>query len=93
MARLPWNWEEPLKFKPERFLDPKKQPDPSLYPAFNIAPRICLGKHVALLEGAILIIKLFTKYKNISAVENQHDIRWMPSPTNQMSKGFRVYLS
>eukprot|EP01084_Bolivina_argentea_P138608 243981_1 len=91
MGRLPWIWKEPLKFKPERFMDMKNQPDPSKYPAFNIAPRLCLGKHVALMEGKIALIKLFTKYKNIVAVEGQN-VQWVPSPTNQMNPGFKVYV-
>merc|ERR1719283_835308 len=91
--RMAWVWEDPLEFKPKRFADPKKQPDPSKYPAFNIAPRICLGKHVALLEGKIAVIKLFTKYKNITAVEGQ-DIHWVSSPTMQMSSpGFKAVLN
>ena len=88
---MPWIWKEPLKFKPERFLDTKNQPDPSVYPAFNIAPRICLGKHVALLEGKIAVIKLFTKYKNIQAVKG-YEPGWCPSPTNQMKVGFKAHV-
>ena len=91
IGRMPWIWKEPLKFKPERFLDSKNQPDPSKYPAFNIAPRICLGKHVALLEGKIAVIKLFTKYKNIQAVKGQN-IEWLASPTMQMQTGFKAHL-
>ena len=91
MGRMSWIWDEPNKFKPERFMDLKNQPDPSKYPAFNIAPRICLGKHVALLEGKIAVIKLLTKYKNITAVKNQ-DIYWQTSPTMQMSSGFKAHL-
>ena len=91
MGRMPWIWEDPNEFRPERFADSKNQPDPCKYPAFNIAPRICLGKHVALMEAKIAIIKLFCKYKNIKAVEGQ-DIKWIPSPTMQMSKGFECIL-
>eukprot|EP01084_Bolivina_argentea_P276886 472552_1 len=81
MGRMDWIWEEPLKFRPERFKGaPKDQPDPSKYPVFNLAPRLCLGKAVALMEAKIAIIRLFSKYKNIRAVENQN-IKWTPSPT------------
>eukprot|EP01083_Nonionella_stella_P192047 710257_1 len=93
MGRLPWIWEDPLKFKPERFKgSAKDEPDPSKYPAFNIAPRLCVGKHVALMEAKIAIVQLFAKYKNIRAVENQN-VQWVPSPTMQMSEGFKCYLS
>jgi len=92
MGRMPWVWKDPLEFKPERFQDAKNQPDPSVYPAFNIAPRICLGRHVALLEGKIAVIKLFTKYKSITAVKEQ-TVTWVPSPTMQMGAGgFQAHL-
>merc|ERR1712129_481474 len=91
MGRMEWIWPQPNEFMPQRFMDPKQQPDPSKYPAFNIAPRICLGKHVALMEAKIAIIKLLTRYKNIKAGPNQN-IKWIPSPTMQMSKGFECYL-
>ena len=50
-----------------------------------------MGKHVALMEGKIAIVKLFTKYKNITPVEGQ-DIYWVSSPTMQMANGFKAVL-
>ena len=89
MGRQPWIWDAPMQFRPERFMG--KQPDPSKYPAFNISPRLCLGKHVALMEGKIAVIKLLCKYKRIEAVEGQNVAR-QPSMTLQMKNGFKVRL-
>ena len=88
MGRMPWLWENPLTFDPTRF--EKETFTPSQYPAFNIPPRLCLGKHVALLEAKIAIIRLLSKYK-IVPIEGQ-DINYIFSVTNQMKDGFKVKL-
>jgi len=90
MGRMPWIWKDPLKFNPDRFNDEKQKYSPSQYPAFNIPPRLCLGKHVALLEAKIAIIKLFKKYK-LEALPNQ-EVTYEFSVTNQMRNGFKVKL-
>lgn len=90
MGRMPWIWKDPLKFNPDRFNDKNQKYSPSQYPAFNIPPRLCLGKHVALLEAKIAIIKLFKKYK-LEAIPNQ-EVTYEFSVTNQMKNGFKVKL-
>ena len=90
MGRMPWIWKDPLKFNPDRFSDDKQNFTPSQYPAFNIPPRLCLGKHVALLEAKIAIIKLFKKYK-LEALPDQ-EVTYEFSVTNQMRSGFKVKL-
>jgi cytochrome P450 len=63
LSRLP-NWfENPTQFNPLRFFNQEKVFDPSHYPYFNIMPRLCLGKHVALMEAKIAIAKILVKYK------------------------------
>ena len=90
MGRMPWIWKEPLKFNPDRFQDEKQKYTPSQYPAFNIPPRLCLGKHVALLEAKIAIIRIFQKYE-LEPVEDQ-EVTYEFSVTNQMRNGFKVRL-
>ena len=51
-------WDEPLAFKPERFLSESGafgEPSVWAYPTFNAGPRLCLGKPLAMME-----IKLVT---------------------------------
>jgi len=90
MGRMPWIWKDPLKFDPDRFQDEKQKYTPSQYPAFNIPPRLCLGKHVALLEAKIAVIRMFLKYELVP-VPGQ-DVAYEFSVTNQMKNGFRVKL-
>lgn len=61
MGRDPSLWREPLEFRPERFLAaPAGGPSPFAYPVFNAGPRLCLGKHVALLEIKTLMATLLS---------------------------------
>ena len=61
MGRLSWLWENPLQFNPNRFLKFDESshkftvqwPHPSKLLAFNLNPRYCLGKKVAILEGKV----------------------------------------
>ena len=88
MGRQPWIWEEPLKFDPTRFEG--KTYSASEYPAFNIPPRLCLGKHVALMEAKIAVVKLLKKYKIKHAIG--HKVEYVFSVTMQMKHGFQVFL-
>jgi len=56
-------WEEPLKFKPERFLAAnKKEQDRFVYMPFGAGARMCVGNHFALVEMMIIIAKLFKAF-------------------------------
>ena len=81
-------WKNAKKFEPSRFENSNYSP--SKYPAFNIKPRLCLGKHVALLEAKIAIAKLFKKYKFVP-IDGQN-ITYIYSVTNQMKNGFKVKI-
>ena len=95
MARLGWNWDNPYKFNPQRFYDNKNNKiidhSASKFVAFNLNPRLCLGKNLALLEAKICIVKLFTKYKNIEMIPNQQ-VTYIVAATNQMKDGIKLSL-
>ena len=57
LGRNPELWDNPLKFDPTRFIK-EKNPSFYKYPVFNTPPRLCLGKHVALMEGKIVAAKM-----------------------------------
>ena len=88
MNRLPWLWKNPLKFDPTRF-ENKKYP-PNYLCTFNVQPRLCLGRNVALMEAKIAVVRLLTTYK-IQAVPNQ-TVTYEFSVTNQMKYGFKIQL-
>ncbi|MCW5909075.1 MAG: cytochrome P450 [Chitinophagales bacterium] len=57
-------WDEPLKFKPERFAPEKRnQIDRFVYFPFGGGPRLCIGNNFALLEMQIILISLYRKFR------------------------------
>lgn len=57
-------WDEPLKFKPERFSPEKKHNiDRYVYFPFGGGPRLCIGNNFAILEMQIILIKLYRNYR------------------------------
>lgn len=57
-------WDEPLKFKPERFAPEKRnQIDRFVYFPFGGGPRLCIGNNFALLEMQIILITLYRQFR------------------------------
>lgn len=57
-------WDEPLKFKPERFAPEKKvNIDRYVYFPFGGGPRLCIGNNFAIMEMQIILIQLYRRYK------------------------------
>ena len=60
----PKYWNEPNKFKPDRFLDEEGKPiDYEALIPFGIGPRICLGEPLARMELFLVFANLIQKYK------------------------------
>jgi len=55
----PTNWEDPDKFKPERFLKPVK---PGTFVPFSDGPRSCIGQHFARFEFLVLMSLLIRRF-------------------------------
>jgi cytochrome P450 len=57
-------WDEPLKFKPERFAPAlKNNIDRYVYFPFGGGPRLCIGNNFAIMEMQIILILMYRKYK------------------------------
>ena len=56
-------WPEPLAFKPERFVSGAAEYNTFAYLPFIAGPRNCLGQHLALLEGRIVLGTLMKRFK------------------------------
>lgn len=62
--RNPRDWATPQRFDPDRFL---ASVGGRCFVPFGIGPHICIGKHLALLEGQLTLAKLFRQW-NLSPV-------------------------
>lgn len=57
MHKHPDLWEDPLLFKPERFLTPNEATRKYYHP-FGAGPRMCIGNHFALMEITLILAKM-----------------------------------
>jgi cytochrome P450 len=63
---------EPDRFQPERFTPEREKSLPrSAYIPFGAGPRICIGNHLALMEGQLLIAAIAQRYA-FELVPGQH---------------------
>ncbi len=61
--RDPTLWEDPLKFKPERFIGvPKNQYSAHYFP-FGAGPRMCIGNNFAMYEMVMAVQALVSNFK------------------------------
>lgn len=59
----PTNWDEPQKFKPERFSDVTPNHFSGQYFPFGAGPRMCIGNNFAMYEMVLAIAEIIEKYK------------------------------
>ncbi|KAI8620486.1 cytochrome P450 [Chytriomyces sp. MP71] len=89
MGRTKAIWGEDAKaFKPERWLNMKKQPSPFDYPVFNAGPRVCLGKNMAELEGCFVLVEVARQFR--IAVTREKEVTYANSLTLPMKNGLKV---
>ncbi|KNC85061.1 hypothetical protein SARC_02754 [Sphaeroforma arctica JP610] len=66
MGRDEQIWEEPLEFKPERWIDDNgkwRERSAFEFTAFNAGPRLCLGKTMAVTEALVLLATVLPLYE------------------------------
>ncbi|GEQ85266.1 cytochrome P450 [Patiriisocius marinistellae] len=56
-------WDDPLKFKPSRFLNKQKKTYSSHYFPFGAGPRMCIGNNFAMYEMVMTVQSLVKNYK------------------------------
>ncbi|KAJ8522771.1 hypothetical protein ON010_g17655 [Phytophthora cinnamomi] len=54
--------DDPLEFRPERWLEMAKRPSAYEFPAFQAGPRICLGMNMAVLEAKLFIATTLSRF-------------------------------
>eukprot|EP01084_Bolivina_argentea_P254630 428114_1 len=79
-------------FKPERFISKGLNTfEPHVYPAFNLSPRLCLGRHVALMEAKLVAIRFLRKYEFEHIKE--HKVEITLTLVLNMANGFKVRVT
>lgn len=64
MHRDPRYWDDPLEFRPERWVDnpPSKQPRLIYFP-FGAGPRVCIGNSFAMMEAGLILATLLQRVR------------------------------
>jgi cytochrome P450 len=89
--RDPRFYEEPLRFRPERFIAPKEKQRPRLaYFPFGAGVRMCLGTHFTELEGTLILASLIRDF-NLNLL-SAGPIRPKPRITLQAANPIRVRM-
>jgi cytochrome P450 len=56
-------WEEPLAFRPERFIADAKAPKSKIFFPFGAGPRMCIGDNFAIIEMSFFIYTFLKEFK------------------------------
>jgi len=82
LHKHPKYWENPLEWYPERFETGSKNITPFTYLPFIAGPRVCMGKHLAMLSMKLSIVY---SLKN-------HDMRPSPGEEKEMDWDYRFTI-
>ena len=90
-SRLPKYFEDPLTYRPERWLDPKIEKYPFAILPFGYGNRMCAGKRFSELQLYLVTAKLIRKYE-IRAVQSRLDLKFcfIIIPAHKISLKLRV---
>ena len=72
-----WNWDDPLSFKPERWLEGGSGNDNPAYIPFSMGPRSCVGQNMAWVTVRVVLLELFSKlrFKADPRMGSREDVR------------------
>jgi len=84
-------WDEPEKFKPERFTKENIKAKPAFaYMPFGGGPRLCIGNNFAMMEMQMVVIELLKRYDFF--LEKNQNIEAMPLITLQPKYGIKMRM-
>lgn len=61
MGRRESAWPQPTAFRPDRFSGEQGRPTGDYFP-FGLGPRMCIGREMALAEGAVIVSELWKRF-------------------------------
>jgi cytochrome P450 len=83
------HWEDPETFDPDRFRPERRRDRPAFaFFPFGGGPRICIGKHLALLEAKLIVAAVADRYRLESLAPPELELR--PSLTIHPTDGLPV---
>uniref|UniRef100_K3XBX3 Cytochrome P450 n=1 Tax=Globisporangium ultimum (strain ATCC 200006 / CBS 805.95 / DAOM BR144) TaxID=431595 RepID=K3XBX3_GLOUD len=86
--------DDPMVFRPERWLEMKTRPSVYDFPAFQAGPRICIGMNMALLETKMFIAVMVNNFRaQIQDGEQLEDRGYAISPTLTLKDGLPLQMT
>lgn len=74
--RNPEYWQDPLEFRPERFLPENKASlNRNAYMPFLTGPHMCIGNHFALIEGQLLLAMMVQAYDIVESPKQSDEAK------------------
>jgi fatty acid omega-hydroxylase len=81
--------KDAAEYKPSRWLTEESHSQYK-YITFNAGPRLCLGKHVALLEGVLLVAQILNRF-SVQLAPNRK-VTYLRNVTHSVKNGLHVTL-
>ena len=76
LHRHPKYWDKPDDFIPERFAQGSLNITPFTYLPFVAGPRVCMGKHLAMISMKLAIVETFKRFKLAPVPGEEKEMEW-----------------
>jgi cytochrome P450 len=76
LHRHPGFWKDPDEFRPERFdpVQPENPPSSDAYIPFGKGPRVCIGRHFAMMEMLVITVTILQKFRVVIDATDRHEM-------------------
>lgn len=76
LDRHPAFWKDPDEFSPERFdpVRPENPPSSDAYIPFGKGPRVCIGRHFAMMEMLVITVTIRQQFRVVIDSSDRHEM-------------------